>query len=74
MVRAVDHGGFYQIPSDNRDLNYTKYFVQGDTNASTANDYNSHNTKRLSFEETIELISNLDIVKYELERKKGDII
>ncbi len=43
MAHAQDVGNYYQIPADNRDLNYNKYFVEGEAQLSQAEDYNSHN-------------------------------
>lgn len=67
MVRAEDLENHYRIPADSRDLNYSKYFVDGQAETSAIDDYNSHNTKRLSFEETRELLLNLDYIKEELK-------
>ena len=47
MARADDLGGYYRIPADSRDLNYDKYFVEGETAIATIDDYTSHNTRRL---------------------------
>ncbi|MFA7287314.1 MAG: polysaccharide biosynthesis protein [Melioribacteraceae bacterium] len=66
MVRAVDHGDYYCINPDNRDLNYNKYFDSGNTNIDKIQDYTSHNTTRLSIEETKELLFSLDYIKEEL--------
>jgi UDP-glucose 4-epimerase len=67
MAKATDLPGFFQIPADNRDLNYAQYFSEGDTNTSTIEDYNSHNTERLNLEETKKLLLSLDLIKKELE-------
>ncbi len=48
---AQDMGGFYRVPADKRDLNYDKYFVDGDVQLSQDHEYNSHNTRRLNVEE-----------------------
>ena len=48
MLRAVDLGDYYRIPADNRDLNYDAYFTEGIEPLSQQEDYNSHNTRRLS--------------------------
>ncbi len=69
MVKAVDLGGYYRIPADNRDLNYNKYFVEGEAKVSEQEDYNSHNTRRLNVKEVKELISTLDEVKDALKEK-----
>ena len=66
MAKAEDLGGFFRIPADNRDLNYAKYFARGDVKTSAFDDYNSHNTRRLNLEETIELLRGLDYIQYEL--------
>ena len=47
-MRAVDMDCYYRIPSDDRDLNYAKYFVEGESPVSTSDDYTSHNTERLN--------------------------
>jgi UDP-glucose 4-epimerase len=59
-------GGYYRIPADNRDLNYAKYFSEGETDISTLDDYTSHNTKRLNVEEVKSLLMTLDYIKDEL--------
>jgi UDP-N-acetylglucosamine 4,6-dehydratase/5-epimerase len=67
MAKAIDTDNFYQIPADNRDLNYKKYFDNGDVNTSILEDYNSHNTKRLSIKEIKEKLLSLDYVKAQLD-------
>ncbi|MCM0647437.1 polysaccharide biosynthesis protein [Clostridium swellfunianum] len=67
MSKAEDLGDYFRISSDNRSLNYNKYFVEGEETISTLDDYNSHNTKRLNVEEIKELLLKLDYVKEELE-------
>lgn len=66
MVRAIDMGDYYVVPSDNRDLNYSKYFSKGQVEFSEAQDYTSHNTKRLNKEEMKEMLLSLDYVREEL--------
>lgn len=63
MIMAEDMGEFYRIPADNRDLNYNKYFVQGKEINESIEDYNSHNTDRLSVEGIKQLLLNLPIIK-----------
>lgn len=63
MARAEDLGRYYRIPADSRDLNYDKYFVEGETSISTADDYTSHNTQRLNVEEVKQVLRQLDIVR-----------
>ena len=62
-VRAVDMGGFYRIPADNRDLNYDKYFTDGSPELSETCEYTSHNTRRLSIAEIKEVIGELDVIQ-----------
>ena len=50
MARASDLGGYYRIQSDSRDLNYQKFFVEGETRIAELDDYTSHNTERLDLE------------------------
>jgi UDP-N-acetylglucosamine 4,6-dehydratase len=50
MAKAEDMGRYYRIPTDNRDLNYNKYFVEGESAISEFDDYTSHNTERLNVE------------------------
>jgi UDP-glucose 4-epimerase len=66
-AKAIDMGNFYAVPADNRDLNYDKYFKEGDTKRATIEEFNSDNTKRLNLEETKEKIANLQYIKNELE-------
>lgn len=66
-VVAEDMGGFYRVPADTRDLNYDKYFVEGDHQLTSESEYNSHNTHRLSIEGIKDRLLTLDYVKEELE-------
>ena len=63
MIRAVDLGGYFRIPADNRDLNYDAYYTEGLEPLSQQEDYNSHNTRRLSVEEMVELLVGLPEVR-----------
>lgn len=63
MARASDLGGYYRIPADTRDLNYAKYFVEGETAISEIDDYTSHNTERLSVEQVKQLLMKLDLIR-----------
>jgi UDP-glucose 4-epimerase len=65
MVKAEDMGNFYRIPADNRDLNYSMFFSEGEKNIATIEDYHSHNTERLDVEGVKNLISKLSLVKKE---------
>lgn len=66
MAHAQDLGGYYRIPADNRDLNYAKYFSEGEERISLFDDYTSHNTKRLRVGQVKSLLLNLDFIKEEL--------
>ena len=66
-VVAKDMGGFYRVPADKRDLNYDKYFVEGDQKLSSEDEYNSHNTERLNIEQIKEKLLQLDYVREQLE-------
>jgi UDP-N-acetylglucosamine 4,6-dehydratase/5-epimerase len=66
MAHAEDMGTYYRISSDNRDLNYNKYFVEGEHVVSQAEDYHSHNTQRLSIQEIKEKLLQLDYIQKEL--------
>lgn len=63
-----DMGGFYRVPADNRDLNYEKYFDEGNRKLEDAQDYHSHNTERLNVEQVKEKLLELDYIKGELAR------
>lgn len=66
MIHARDLGGYYCIPADNRDLNYAKYFSEGEEEISHQEDYTSHNTKRLNVEHVKTLLLKLDYIKEKL--------
>jgi UDP-glucose 4-epimerase len=61
MAKAMDMGNYFRIPADNRDLNYDKYFVEGQQEVSVIDDYHSHNTARLDVEGMKELLKKLDL-------------
>ena len=67
MARVVDLKNYYMIPADNRDLNYAKYFSDGEESISQLDDYTSHNTERLNTDQVKELLLNLDYIKEELK-------
>ena len=62
MAKAEDLGRYYRVPADNRDLNYAKYFVEGETRIASFDDYTSHNTVRLDTEGTKALLRTLEFV------------
>lgn len=63
MARAEDMGRYYRVPADDRDLNYNKYFVEGETHVSELDDYTSHNTERLDVEQIKALLLKLDFIR-----------
>ncbi|GHB57435.1 UDP-N-acetylglucosamine 4,6-dehydratase [Psychrosphaera saromensis] len=71
MFVAEDQGSYYRIPADNRDLNYSKYFEEGEKDLSKVADYNSHNTERLNVESMKTLLLKLDFMR---EIEKGNLI
>jgi UDP-N-acetylglucosamine 4,6-dehydratase/5-epimerase len=71
MAKAEDHGGYYRIIPDDRDLNYGKYFTEGQEQVSLLEDYNSHNTQRLSVPEIKEKLMNLEFIQQELSGGVG---
>jgi len=63
MARAEDMERYYRIPSDDRDLNYAKYFVEGESSVSACEDYTSHNTERLNVAQVKELLLTLGFIQ-----------
>jgi UDP-N-acetylglucosamine 4,6-dehydratase len=63
MAHSEDLGDYYRIPADSRDLNYNKYFVEGEPAISHFDDYTSHNTRRLNVEQVKDVLRSLDIVR-----------
>jgi UDP-N-acetylglucosamine 4,6-dehydratase/5-epimerase len=67
MVKAIDMGEYYRIPADTRDLNYNKFFEEGEEVITEAGEYHSHNTHRLNEEELTELLKNLKDIQDDLK-------
>ena len=65
-VHAEDMGGFFRVSPDKRDLNYEKYFTEGDQQLFSSKEYNSHNTEQLNVKQIKQLLCKLDYVKQEL--------
>lgn len=63
MAKAQDMGRYYRIPADNRDLNYKKYFVEGEQNISDLDDYTSHNTERLDVPQIKSVLLKLSYIQ-----------
>ena len=70
MVKAEDMGEFYRIPADNRDLNYARYFSEGEGAISEVEDYNSHNTERLNVDGVKKLLQQLPEIQEALSQKQ----
>ncbi len=66
MVKAVDQDHFFRIPADTRDLNYNKYFSEGQSRVSFIKEYNSSNTRRLNVKETMQMLLRLDFIRQDL--------
>jgi len=66
MAHAKEMDNYYRISADNRDLNYAKYFSEGDQDISLLDDYTSHNTRRLNVEQIKQLLLGLDFIEEEL--------
>jgi UDP-N-acetylglucosamine 4,6-dehydratase/5-epimerase len=73
-ARAQDLGTYFRVPADNRDLNYSVYFHQGEETISHEEDYNSHNTRRLNVDEMAETLLKLDMVRNELAQWRGSAV
>jgi UDP-glucose 4-epimerase len=74
MVKAIDEGNYYRIPADIRDLNYNKFFTEGESKVSQTDEYTSHNTKRLDVEGTKQLLLKLHSIREDiLKEKRGNV-
>ncbi|WP_079528163.1 SDR family NAD(P)-dependent oxidoreductase [Halobacillus hunanensis] len=73
FVVAEDLGGFFRVPADQRDLNYDKYFKEGNDQLSTIQEYNSHNTRILDINEVKEKLLELDFIQEELSQWKDKV-
>jgi UDP-N-acetylglucosamine 4,6-dehydratase/5-epimerase len=68
MMKAEDMGDFFRIPSDNRSLNYSSYFSEGEKELSSIEDYNSHNTEQKNIEGIKKLLLKLDFVQQAVKK------
>lgn len=68
MAKSVDMGAYYRIPCDDRDLNYDKFFVEGEEQISKVEDYHSHNTERLDKEGMKNLLLKLPEIQADVHR------
>lgn len=70
MARASEFGRYYRVPVDDRDLNYSKFFTEGETAVSALDDFTSSNTKHLTQDELLHLLSGLDYLQRELASRE----
>jgi UDP-N-acetylglucosamine 4,6-dehydratase/5-epimerase len=73
MLKAEDLGDYYRIPADTRDLNYNRFFVDGEVKISEMDEYTSHNTYQLNIEETKDLLLKLDIVREGIKQRDTEV-
>lgn len=66
MSKSEDMGDYYRIPCDTRDLNYDKFFVEGNEEVSLIEDYHSHNTHQLDVEGMKQLLLKLTFIRKDL--------
>ena len=71
-MRAQDMGAYFRGAADNRDLNYDKYFVQGELQTETDASYTSHNTRLLTTDETVQKLLTTDYVRTQLAEVRGE--
>jgi UDP-glucose 4-epimerase len=67
MAKAEDVGDYFRIPADTRDLNYGKYFTEGEKKLELTEEYTSHNTKQLDVDGTIEMLLKLKFIRADLK-------
>ena len=70
---AVDMGDFYRVPADKRDLNYDKYFKDGDTKRNPLTEFNSNNTELLGVEAVKEKLLSLSYIQNELKEWENQV-
>ena len=71
-VKAMDLGGFYRVPADNRDLNYDNYFKKGNVLTRLTNEYNSDNTEQLDVEGVKKKLLSLEYIRNELKEWESE--
>ena len=74
MVKAIDEGDFFRIPADTRDLNYNKFFTEGEAKVSQSQEYNSQNTTQLDINGTKELLLKLRMIREDVLGEKGQAV
>ena len=73
FVKAEDRGNYFRIPCDNRDLNYAKYFSEGNEEVINHEEYNSDNTNRVNVEQVKEMLLKLPYIQYELGVMRNEV-
>ena len=73
MACAIDMGDYYRVPPDNRDLNYGKFFEEGNKKITNLEDYNSHNTQRLDVNGMKKLLLKLSFIRALVEGKEYEL-
>ena len=68
MAKAEDMGNYFRIPADTRDLNYNRFFVEGEPQITKTDEYTSHNTYRMNLEETKNMLLQLDTIRQDVEK------
>lgn len=74
MLRAEDMGGYFRVRSDSRDLNYDKFFVDGEVKTQADESYTSHNTRRLDVVGTIKTIKTAEYVRLAVEGRESEAV
>jgi UDP-N-acetylglucosamine 4,6-dehydratase len=72
MAKVIDEGNYFRIPADTRDLNYNKFFTDGEYRVTMTEEYTSHNTDRLNIEETKEILLKLHSIREDLFNEKRE--
>ena len=72
-AHAIDLGNFYRVPCDKRDLNYDKYFKQGDVKRDPLTSFDSNNTKLLTVDEVVEKLLSLEYIRQRLSEIKESL-
>jgi UDP-glucose 4-epimerase len=74
IAKAEDLKNYFRIPADTRDLNYNKFFTEGESNISEVEEYTSHNTKRLDLEETKQLLLKLRFIRKDVLDEEQEVV
>lgn len=74
MIRATDLGDYYRVGADIRDLNYDKYYSEGERDLSVIEDYHSHNTRRLKLDELCTMLAEVPYVRDELKLHSASVL